>query len=605
MDFTDCKNITKLPDLSVIAPNIKRLILDRCENLVEIHQSVGLLEALEHWSLYGCESLKIIPRILKLKSLQWFCLWKFSDIWQSKERLALPLSIGNLTSLHTLYICSKNLNNLPSCFCTIPNLKFLCMYGFQNFSKNLDITDCFAKLETLLVMYSDITTLPDISSRFPQLKKLYIAGYWDFHKIPRLPLCISNVFVSGRKSLDSQSSRRLLRQFAEKVGLPQNIVCPRGSSHRGYASETDFAHKKGFSFQFDGNVLIPGSKIPKWFNHQIVGSSISFSVGGKLPSFAFCVAIQVQLKDKVAKKRDFIPGSYVINIFVNGYKIFHSDSLHLSTAPSYSYLWVVYMRDSSLEGIILNEGTEVNLQFEFSNYDPEIAVITVEKCGVHVACMCSPQNSVADKVARVRIHGRLKVSFDERLKMFLSRVAADVLPFKQKLGGCSKAQDANYCPLCEIAEDSVLHLFQCCPYAKGLWYGGRWGFRVEMIQAQSIREFVEYIIDLPKELLAERVNKDEFTLYAVLAMNILLDAREDALFSNTKDSINQLVHRLNNQYDSYVRSFEEQNRGSAWIKPPDQWIVMFDPVSHKLRGPEARHDHPSCISWNKRSRVTV
>ena len=59
-------------------------------------------------------------------------------------------------------------------------------------------------------------------------------------------------------------------QFAEKVGLPQNIVCPRGSSHRGYASETDFAHKKGFSFQFDGNVLIPGSKIPKWFNHQIV-----------------------------------------------------------------------------------------------------------------------------------------------------------------------------------------------------------------------------------------------------------------------------------------------------------------------------------------------
>ena len=212
MDFTDCKNITKLPDLSVIAPNIKMLILDRCENLVEIHQSVGLLEALEHWSLYGCESLKIIPRILKLKSLQWFCLWKFSDIWQSKERLALPLSIGNLTSLHTLYICSKNLNNLPSCFCTIPNLKFLCMYGFQNFSKNLDITDCFAKLETLLVMYSDITTLPDISSRFPQLKKLYIAGYWDFHKIPRLPLCISNVFVSGRKSLDSQSSRRLLRQ---------------------------------------------------------------------------------------------------------------------------------------------------------------------------------------------------------------------------------------------------------------------------------------------------------------------------------------------------------------------------------------------------------
>ena len=52
-------------------------------------------------------------------------------------------------------------------------------------------------------------------------------------------------------------------QFAEKVGLPRNIVCPRGSSHRDYASETDFPHKKGFSFQIDGDVFIQGSKIPK------------------------------------------------------------------------------------------------------------------------------------------------------------------------------------------------------------------------------------------------------------------------------------------------------------------------------------------------------
>ena len=370
-------------------------------------------------------------------------------------------------------------------------------------------------------------------------------------------------------------------QFAEKVGLPRNIVCPRGSSHRDYASQTDFPHKKGFSFQIDRQVLIEGSKIPKWFNHQIGGSSISFSVSRKLlPSFAFCVVIQVQSKDRYEVS---ISGDYAVNIFVNGYKGLHSDAtvyLPIATPPSsssYSYLWVFYIRDSSLEGIILNEGTEVNLQFEFSNYDPEI---TVEKCGVHVACTCSPHNSAADKVACIRIHERLKVSFDERLKMFLWRVAADVLPFKQKLDRLSKAQDGYYCPLCEIAEDSVLHLFQCCPFAKGLWYGGRWGFRVEMIQAQSIMEFVEHIIDPPKELL---VTKDEFTLYAVVAMKILWDAREEALVSNAKPSINQLVHRLHTQYDSNLRSLgttrgtDEQNSGSALTKPTDQLIKLnFD-----------------------------
>ena len=52
--------------------------------------------------------------------------------------------------------------------------------------------------------------------------------------------------------------------------------------------------------------------------------------------------------------------------------------------------------------------------------------------------------------------------------------------------------------------------------------------------------------------------------------------------SNNKASINQLAHRLNKAYDSYLRSLgnirgtEEQNRGSVWMKPPDQWVKLFD-----------------------------
>ena len=74
------------------------------------------------------------------------------------------------------------------------------------------------------------------------------------------------------------------------------------------------------------NIIVPEKKIPKWFNHQSIESSISFLVGPKFPTFAFCIAFHlVPLKDSYTNndkcnslRDDIISWVYVVNIFVNG-----------------------------------------------------------------------------------------------------------------------------------------------------------------------------------------------------------------------------------------------------------------------------------------------
>ena len=120
MNFSFCKNITKVPDLSVIAPNIKKMNFSKCINLVEVHQSVGLLEELEYWNLNGYQNLKILPRNLRLKSFKLFYHYGCESLDQWMERSPWLSSIGYLIHLHELVINFKSMKDV--CISNLQNL---------------------------------------------------------------------------------------------------------------------------------------------------------------------------------------------------------------------------------------------------------------------------------------------------------------------------------------------------------------------------------------------------------------------------------------------------------------------------------------------------
>ena len=213
MNFNYCKNITKLPDLSVISPNIKKVRLYRCINLVEVHQSNGLLEELEFWDLGRCQNIRIFPRNLRLKSLKSFYFDWCGSLLQRTERLALLSSIGYLISLHILCISLKNVKD-SSNISNLQNLRSLILYNCENFPKARDTSGRFPKLQCLGFRNSNFTSLPRIARRCPKLETLSFHHCRNLWQIPRLPPCIRNVSAIGCNSLNSRCRRRLFSQVS-------------------------------------------------------------------------------------------------------------------------------------------------------------------------------------------------------------------------------------------------------------------------------------------------------------------------------------------------------------------------------------------------------
>ena len=260
INLTSCEFITKLPDLC--CPNLEELHLYKCENLIEVHESIGFLEKLKVWIHCDCSQLQILPSTLTLKSLEDFRLLscsrlkKFPDIHPEMNCLKnlnlivcgireLPSSLLYLTGLDTLSLGANKLRNflvganesqmreeedIPSA-----KLRLACN-SFNNFSgptgflcltelklKHLRIKveldswmqpNYFPVLTRLDLGFTDIVTIPKSISRFPRLLCLKIPNCKKLREIPRLPPSIRTVNARDCDRLDTQSSSRLLNQVS-------------------------------------------------------------------------------------------------------------------------------------------------------------------------------------------------------------------------------------------------------------------------------------------------------------------------------------------------------------------------------------------------------
>ena len=222
-----CQSITKLPDLC--APNLEKLEIFCCDNLIEIHDSIGLLDKLECWHLEGCTKLQILPSTLKLNKE--FCL---KDCPRLKK---FPNVHPEVKCLDYVSVFGSNIREWPSSLKYItkrvtelvlgekdtPNVSFFCcseigfeeliwlggiIIDFDFWIKN----DFFPALRKITIGNSNIVSIPECISRLSRLKGIYIDNCKELREIPRLPQSIRVVVITKCPSLLPQSSSRLLNQ---------------------------------------------------------------------------------------------------------------------------------------------------------------------------------------------------------------------------------------------------------------------------------------------------------------------------------------------------------------------------------------------------------
>ncbi|MED6114926.1 hypothetical protein PIB30_085247 [Stylosanthes scabra] len=278
MELCYSKNLVKIPNLSQ-TPNLEHLDFKGCVKLVHLDASIGSLEKLRDLNLENCKNLVSIPNsIFHLNSLDYLNLsgcWKLLKYQLlEKPRQREQLNKGQGVERHmTSSICKtltrplhifssrrhpNSVGLLVPSLCRFPALVHLDI----SFCNLLQIPDAIGQLRCLVSLNIGgnlFDTLPDCIKELPKLSRLNLEYCKHLKWLPSTHLPIGSSYGGGMYVFNCPN-------LSDKEGcrltviswMIKRIKVNRQSSYPRYTIE----------------VVIPGSKIPRWFSKQNTGDSV-------------------------------------------------------------------------------------------------------------------------------------------------------------------------------------------------------------------------------------------------------------------------------------------------------------------------------------------
>ncbi|GKB84929.1 TMV resistance protein N-like protein isoform X1, partial [Tanacetum coccineum] len=288
-------SITSFPDVSGL-PNLERLELSGCEQLVDVHESVFLHERIILLDLTDCSNLDIHPPFNRMKSLlnlrlhNCKSIQRFPKISKETGRLSvldmdgcemmrrLPSSISLLTSLTVLTVKKYNLD-LSSTFtekqCIQGLTPLSCLRLLDLEGNNIedddfprDLYNTWPSLEELGLSWNPMNSVPTCISQLSHLKYLNLSHCTNLKELRQLPSLIQILIADNCTSLEKIEDVSHKYKWLFQITLS---FCPKLKK-----ADTKSLLKKSFVQKCAAvkHIIVPRSNIPSWLSNQRLGNII-------------------------------------------------------------------------------------------------------------------------------------------------------------------------------------------------------------------------------------------------------------------------------------------------------------------------------------------
>ncbi|KAG5547239.1 hypothetical protein RHGRI_013045 [Rhododendron griersonianum] len=225
LNLSHSHNLAKTPDF-IVLPNLERLVLEDCTRLVEIHESVGLLERLVLLNLKDCSNLRKLPRSIgMLKSLGTLDISGCLNLQNSPSEMGnmdsvavlraedvavttqSPSKIQNVKAWYLFIWLSplKLKKNIETSWAaSLPRSLVKLSLERCNLSDNAFPTDLssLSSLQKLDLSYNPITSLPDCVKGLTRLELLQVSGCDRLRSLV-VPQKLSGCLVMFCRSLEN------------------------------------------------------------------------------------------------------------------------------------------------------------------------------------------------------------------------------------------------------------------------------------------------------------------------------------------------------------------------------------------------------------------